>query len=235
MIRAALALALLLAATAAGAEGRVTLDADAIAAVGRLDIDGTRSCTATLISDRRVLTAAHCLFHPRTGQRVPVSDLRFVPARGIAKGNRGRRVQRAAVLPGFSGHGTPDPESLRRDIALLDLAGPVPPQTARPIAIAPLHAGAPSPAIIAYPRRHARMPTIEPDCPILGQLAEVVMLGCGIEAGVSGAPVLVATADGPMLVAVVSSMGKLPGGNAFALAVVVADRIDALRTELAGR
>ena len=46
--------------------------------VGRLNIAGSRFCTATLIAPDVIVTAAHCLFHPQTGKRVPESELRFV-------------------------------------------------------------------------------------------------------------------------------------------------------------
>jgi protease YdgD len=238
MIRAALALCLGLAAGVAAAEDRRMLEAgeaEAFRAVGRLNIAGTRFCTATLISETLVLTAAHCLYHPRTGRAVPLEEFRFVPAHRIEENAGVWRVAQAVVLPGFTPGAAPEPQALRRDIALLELDAPVPPEAARPLPVGTLAPGDPPPAIVSYARSRAQAPSINPACPLIVRLAEVMVLSCAIDFGVSGAPVFVTTGDGPMLVAVVSAMGELPGGDALALAVTAEDHLEALRAALASR
>ena len=71
--------------------------------------------------------------------------------------------------------------------------------------------------------------------PMLTAGPQVMVLSCAIDFGVSGAPVFVTTGDGPMLVAVVSAMGELPGGDALALAVTAEAHLEALRAALATR
>ena len=78
-------------------------EAAAFHGVGRLNIAGSRFCTATLIAPDVIATAAHCLFHPLTGARVADGELRFVA------GYRMRRARRRcagwprrSVDPGYA-------------------------------------------------------------------------------------------------------------------------------------
>ena len=183
-----------------------------------------------------MLTAAHCLFHPRTGLAVPLERPALRSRRPAAPRRRrpakvARRGDRARASRWSRRRGA---EDLRADIALLELEAPVDPDVATPFATGPLlreDAAAADRLLRPRPRRGRRRST--PACPPLGMIAEVLVIACAIERGVSGAPVL--AGDGPQtrVVAVVSSMGRMPGGEEFALAVAVAPWIEALEAGLA--
>ena len=88
---------------AALAEGpppqRMVTDAEApaYAAVGRLNVTIGQYCTATLIADRLVLTAAHCVPHAGTGRRVLASGWRVVA--GYRSGSAMSTLRRASGPP----------------------------------------------------------------------------------------------------------------------------------------
>jgi hypothetical protein len=219
-----------------GAERRMLLAEEAVAyqAVGRLNIAGRRFCTATMVSEREVLTAAHCLFHPRTGKAVPLTELRFVPGHRLDRNLGVRQVLRAATPPGFAMVGRPTPADLAADIALVELDAPADAVAPPPFRVGPLRADDAPTTIVSYARDRAEAPSISDGCPPLGLVDAVLVINCAVERGVSGAPVLAGTGPDVRLVAVVSGMGAVPDGGEFALAVPAEPWLAELRAQLAG-
>lgn len=250
LFRRVLGLALLLAAplaaqeaaepagpSAADLDGRRLLppeEAAAFRGVGRLNVAGTRFCTAALVSEREILTAAHCLFHPRSLARVPLAEFRFVPGQRMEQNLGVRRVVRAAIPPGFVALAAPAANDLKPDIALLELDAPVEPAAA-PFAVGALAADDDGLAIVSYARDRAQAPSISENCPPLGAIDQLLVIDCGVERGVSGAPVLAGQGAARRIVAVVSGMGSLPDGAEIALTALAAPWIETLRADLAAQ
>lgn len=204
--------------------------AEAYRGVGRLNIAGTRFCTATLIEPAVVITAAHCLFHPRTRARVPVSEIRFVA--GLRRGEVAavRRAVKAVTQPDFAFDGMARYAGVRADLALVELDEPVAAEAAAAFAPGALEPKGPPLAIVSYARDRPQAPSIEAPCVIASAFGGVVALECAVNYGASGAPVL----QGAALVAVVSAMGQvLETEGAVTLAVLVAPEIAALKALLA--
>jgi protease YdgD len=205
-------------------------------AVGRLNVAGARFCTATLVSPVEIVTAAHCLFHPRTGARVPVSEMRFVAGLYREAHAALRTVEAAAVPAGFVLETGSPGRSIQRDFALLRLSEPI----ALPEAT-PFPAGVPNLpealAIVGYSRERPFAPSRVEPCRSLGQRGNVVALSCRISFGASGAPVIDTTGGGVRIAAIASAIGRTADdGHAATFAVRIGPQeIEALRRQIDGQ
>lgn len=231
----ALALLCCLLAGAAGAQEKRMLgdgEAEAYRAVGRLNIYGARFCSATLISETLVLTAAHCLYSPVLRRLVRVEGLKFVAGQRRDQEAAVRGVTRMAVLPEYRFDPQADVAHVASDIALLELEAPVPAALAPAIGVGAMDL-AESFDIVSYSRERAWAPSIAGPCDVRTSAGGVMaMLACAVNSGASGGPVLSRGPEGTRLVAVVSAMGQDFEDQDVALTVIAAPRMAALRAAL---
>jgi hypothetical protein len=203
--------------------------------VGRLNVGGTRFCTAALIAERLVITAAHCLYHPRSFEPVPIDELRFVAGQDGEAMVAVRRASRAAVPADFVFDGRPSFEHLRRDIALVELDAPI---TSAEAPAYPVGATPPPEAVIeivSYVRGRSRRASLQDGCRIDALIGQVAALDCGVNLGASGAPVFAVGKGGRWLWGVVSSTGTLMTGGEVTLAIRVEPELAGLEAMLEPR
>lgn len=188
--------------------------------VGRLDT-GVSFCSASLISETLVLTAAHCLYHPVTGERLPDSALTFQAGLRNGRPEALRGVRRAVVPQSYVPDPEPDLAGIATDMALLQLELPV-----RSNGIAPLATGrrvgrGDAVTVVSYGAEREAHASIEEGCHVLESHRAVRLLSCRVVQGSSGAPVMRMTSEGPELVAVISATARDRTGRDVSMAVAL--------------
>lgn len=195
-------------------------------AVGRLDT-GASFCSATLIRENLVLTAAHCVFHPQTSRPFEAEDLTFLAGlrNGHAEAIRG--VRRIMVLPGYQPEQGPDFDMIGRDLALLELAMPISVASIAPISAAETAWREGRVTVVSYGRERAEYASIEEGCEILDRQGSVRSLNCEVVSGASGSPVLRVNQGRAEVVAVMSASGQSRGED-ISLAVTLDEHLATL-------
>lgn len=204
-----------------------TADAAAAwSAVGRLDT-GASFCSATLIAPDLVLTAAHCLYHPRTNAAFVPEDLTFSAGLRNGRAEAVRSVRRMLVLPDYRPQYGEEIEMIGRDLALLELQHPITQSSIVAIPTGRTGRGRDPVTVVSYGQNREAHASIEEDCDILARSGSVRSLSCEVASGSSGAPVLRMVNGHPEVIAVMSARAEVDGEQ-ISLAVILDEQLSTL-------
>lgn len=193
------------------------------AAIGRLNTSTGRYCTATLIARDAVVTAAHCVYDPRTGRRVRPSTLHFLA--GYQRGTYvahaiGRSIQVAASAPSGEAAGI---DGVADDWAIVTLAAAL---SVRPIPVRPTESetgAVPKGSLLraGYSQDRPHLLAVHDGCSVKQYLAQgrVWLTDCDATRGDSGSPVLMRRAAAVDLVGITAAIG---GGDTTGSLVIPA-------------
>jgi V8-like Glu-specific endopeptidase len=180
-------------------------------AVGRLDIRGKGFCTAALIRDRLILTAAHCLYDS-DGSLIAPERFEFRAGLRAGRAAATRAVSRAIAHPDydFDGDAT-NAEEVAMDIAVLELDKPIRNTRIRPYLIAQRPLTGDEVGVVSYGRGREDAPSLQEVCSVLGRQTGVIVMTCDVEYGSSGSPVFLMTDGETRIASVVSAMAQVNG------------------------
>ncbi len=184
--------------------------------VGRLALPDGAFCTAVLIAPDQVLTAAHCVVDPRSGLRRTAADLSFLAGYADGVALIARQGKRLVTHPGFDAADRQSLATVRHDLALLELAAPIPTATAAPFAVIALNPSTREVSVISYAEGRTEALSWQMRCPVLGRSNGLLGFDCDVSQGSSGAPVFDRSGRRARIVSIISSEA-IDGDRSFAL------------------
>lgn len=203
-------------------------------AVGRLNINDGGFCTAALIRDRLLLTAAHCVYD-QNDEALPASAFEFQAGLRNGRADATRSIVRIVAHPDYEPDGpTARIGGVRNDIAVLELAQPIRYAGVRPFPVAGRPFRGDEVAIVSYGKDRAEAPSLQESCTILSRLNGALVMDCEAEFGSSGSPVFRVIDGRAQIVSVVSAIGE-SGGTSVSLGTSLQEPLQALLAEFAAQ
>ena len=188
-------------------------------AIGKLYNETGASCSGVVIAHDKVLTAAHCVFNPRTRQFIAAEALHFLVGYRMGKYTAHARVAIYQIGTNFDPQRYGDTSD--GDWAVLTLTERLPGEIVPMKFRAELETAGTKAVMVGYPQDRAHAPTADSDCELRHNLSagRLILHTCRGVNGYSGAPILVRTAADELQIAGIQIARIENGGTPLMLAV----------------
>lgn len=200
-------------------------------AVGRLEIGGKAFCTGALIEPDLVLTAAHCLYDPTSGERVPSEDIQFLAGWRNGRAAAYRRVRRAVHHAEYDYQAKANTDRVSNDVALLKLQHPIKNTTITPFETSGMPSTGDEVGVVSYSHERSEAPSLQELCEVISVQDGIIVMSCQVDFGASGSPVFSFKNRKPRIVSIVSAKAEADSAP-VSLGVALQDPITQLKQEL---
>ncbi|GGE53131.1 trypsin-like serine peptidase [Actibacterium pelagium] len=198
-------------------------------AVGRLDLPEGGYCTGVLVDNDLVLTAAHCLL--RDGVVIDPREIIFQAGMRRDEAVASRAGLRAVMMPDFSLGGEDALQSIRSDVALVQLESGIPLAVAAPFETSDEVEQGDLIEVVSVGQGRRHTLSREAGCEVTDAYEQVMAFSCDVDHGSSGAPVFKQIGFRAKIVSIISR-GYRDGDKTVSFGTEVAPAVEQLRADL---